>query len=80
MRLVELPVSQDGESCQEWKLNSRRLSAGFVLKNMCGQVGAITEISLDHVKLIYPSCQDSTTHISIGDKTAGSKQHRKTTR
>lgn len=79
-RLVKVPVGLEGESCQDWKLNSRISSAGFVLWIMCGQMGAITEILQDLAKLIYLSCQDNTTHISIGDKTASSKQHKIMTR
>lgn len=76
---LRFPVGQEGERCQHWKLNSRRSSAGFVVWIMHGQMGAITEILQDLAKLIYLSCQDNTTHISIGDKTASSKQHRITT-
>ena len=77
-RPVKAPTGQGGESCQYWKLNSRGSSAGFVLGITYGQIGAITEIFQDLAKLIYLSCQDNTAHISIGDKTASSKQHRVT--
>lgn len=41
-RPVKVPVGQDGEGCQDWRLNSRGASAGFVLWITCGQTGAIT--------------------------------------
>lgn len=78
-RLVKVLGGQEGERCQKWKLNSRGSSEGFVLWIICGQMGAITLILQKLTKLIYISCQDNTTHISIGDKTANSKQHRITT-